>query len=162
MNVGPLKGKKKHTMLQRSNLMVTSHNSCRFLVLRNERQEVISVDRKLKSDSGTQEMTTQRKKVGTDVLALSAKGSLLKGGSCSKYSKISAPAELVYSPSSLDEQLKALFLIESPFIPCKADSTRCCCLHTPEQLALLSVSQSLLPALLVSLDDSSLSSPDFL
>ena len=93
---------------------------------------------------------------------LSAKGSRLKGGSCSKYSKISAPAELEYSPSSLDEPLKVLFLIESPFKPCKLDSTRCCCVHTAEQLALLSVSQSLLPALLVSLDDSSLSSPGLL
>lgn len=99
------------------------------------------------------------------VLALSYKGCLWCGCSCSKYSNTSNPGELQTSVSSLDELLVGLSLNVSLFNIWRFTFIRFCwpCVAQATPLARLSASQSLLPAPLVSLEDSaSLSSPGLL
>lgn len=97
-------------------------------------------------------------------LTLSYKGWRWCGCSCSKYSKMSSPGGLWTSVSSLDELVGCLSLNVILLNLCEFKFMRLCWTQTPSTpFTLLSASQSLLPALLVSLDDSaSLSSPGLL
>ena len=98
-------------------------------------------------------------------LALSYKGWRWCGCSCSKYSNTIFPGELQTSVSSPDELRGGLSLNVSLLILWLFKLMRSCwpCSPSTMLLARLSASQSLLPALLVSLEDSaSLSSPGLL
>lgn len=157
-------------MLQISSLKVANHSSCMFSVLEIVMREFQSVGwiQGFESFFMIKVKILKTKYIvlrKNNALALSAKGSRLNGGSCSRYSNISWPGGLQISLSSLDEPTKGLFLSESPLKFWIFASAMFCWLHVPWTKALIRLSApvSLLPSLLVSLDDSaSLSSPGLL
>lgn len=76
-------------MPQKSNLKVIDHSSCMSSILEIEMQELESVGCKMINVCYNKEKPLLAKMLKGDELALSAKGSRLNGGSCSKYSNTS-------------------------------------------------------------------------